>query len=296
LLTGERTLKLGDVIRGAVGPFENYCHGYSNPGSSGNSYIAVLTLNTGKAMRQLSEGLDRIIAYDSAEANGVYVGQINMIIASSFCGLAGAIWGYDLVRDEKLHDAEPLWTVRRHDNAAIPVYSCKPLLDAGLRLFGTNTSKRFPLAPGAHVICAAKWDEAIGPCYVWCAIALAIAENRDVDSCLFLEDKGHFAHAVKPDEFKKSELEKMADAVVMVGRNQNVHYREIFVGFQYAKVEENEVGCALAAAPYVVLARRVIPASGPESLADMTLSEWEHAIGISSPAGKQEEDRVYDLI
>ena len=33
-----------DVVNGAVGPFDDYCDGYGNPGSSGTGYVSVLKL------------------------------------------------------------------------------------------------------------------------------------------------------------------------------------------------------------------------------------------------------------
>jgi hypothetical protein len=36
-----------DVIKGAIGPFDDYCDGYGNPGASGIGYVSVLKLSTG---------------------------------------------------------------------------------------------------------------------------------------------------------------------------------------------------------------------------------------------------------
>ena len=36
-----------DVINGAIGPFDDYCDGYGNPGASGIGYVSVLKLSTG---------------------------------------------------------------------------------------------------------------------------------------------------------------------------------------------------------------------------------------------------------
>ena len=33
-----------EVINGAIGPFDDYCDGYGNPGSSGTGYVCVLKL------------------------------------------------------------------------------------------------------------------------------------------------------------------------------------------------------------------------------------------------------------
>ena len=50
--------------------------------------------------------LDDIVAYDRAEANDAYIGQINMETASSFCGIAGQVWGYDLATADAIAKGE----------------------------------------------------------------------------------------------------------------------------------------------------------------------------------------------
>ncbi|WP_260842790.1 histidine decarboxylase, pyruvoyl type [Staphylococcus epidermidis] len=39
-----------------------------------------------------------MVSYDRAEAKNAYMGQINMITASSFTGLQGSTLGYDILR------------------------------------------------------------------------------------------------------------------------------------------------------------------------------------------------------
>ena len=72
-----------DVVNGAVGPFDDYCDGYGNPGSSGGGYISVLKLSTGTVAKTMDSVLEGIVSYDRAEKNDAYAGQINMIAASS---------------------------------------------------------------------------------------------------------------------------------------------------------------------------------------------------------------------
>ena len=69
---------------------------YLNPGASGLGYIATLKLSVGHLIADMDFVLEGIVSYDRAEKNDAYIGQINMVTASSFCGLNGAIWGYDL--------------------------------------------------------------------------------------------------------------------------------------------------------------------------------------------------------
>ena len=130
-------MTLNDIVNGAVGPFDDYCDGYGNAGSSGLGYISVLKLATGVVKMDMDKGLEGIVSYDRAETSGTYVGQINMIAASSFCGLNGAVWGYHLARHESIADGsiKPLFTKTRKDGKEIPIYSVEPLLNAGERLF-----------------------------------------------------------------------------------------------------------------------------------------------------------------
>lgn len=78
---------LSEIIRSAVGPFENYCDGYGNPGANGTGYVSVITLHVGKVPKALKvtgqngEGLDGTVAFDRAEASEAYIGQIILIVA-----------------------------------------------------------------------------------------------------------------------------------------------------------------------------------------------------------------------
>ena len=274
-------MKIEDVVDGAVGPFEDYCDGYGNPGSSGLGYISVLTLSTGKVKKSLDRELEGIIAYDRAEASGTYIGQINIIQASSFCGLNGAVWGYHLAKNDSLISARPLWKVKEQNGLEMPVYSCDPLLDAGKSLFGTSSKKRFPLLPGSHVICAEKKIQKTGPCYVWCAMALAIAEDREASANSFVEDVGYVEKSVDPDHHKQSVLKNLVTSVMLVSKNHDIKFKEVFVGYCHEWVEEDERGCALVAAPYLVLPKKAIPPSGASSIVDMSISEWESAVGLA---------------
>jgi len=155
-------LTIEDVVRGAVGPFDSYCDGYGNPGASGLGYISVLTLEIGTVASDMDEVLEEIVAYDRAEAGGTYIGQINMITASSFNGVNGAVWGYHIAKADAIanNTLQPLFVKKRSDGTEIPVYPVQPLLDAGKRLFGTAGQRRFPLLPGAHVRSAVKSETA----------------------------------------------------------------------------------------------------------------------------------------
>jgi histidine decarboxylase len=275
----QRPLTPAEVIDGAISPFADYCDGYGNPGSSGTGYVSVLKLSTGTVVKSLDSVLEGIVSYDRAEKNDAYAGQINMITASSFSGLNGVVWGYDVARHDGLIDGsvKPLFHRTRHDGVEIPVFPVEPLLEAGERLFGTAASRRFPLLPGSHVICATKDVTTSGPTSVWSAIALAFAEDRGTNSSLFIEDVGQDVAGATPAEREsvlRARMENIVESIILCGDDQNVKYKEIFVGFKSEWVPEGSVGCALTCAPYAVLAQNAVP-SPPSDLLTMSLSQWE---------------------
>ncbi|GBE58061.1 histidine decarboxylase proenzyme precursor [bacterium BMS3Abin01] len=278
-------MELEDVVNGAVGPFDEYCDGYGNAGASGLGYVSVLKLQTGKVRADMDKVLEGIVSYDRAETLGAYVGQINMVAASSFCGLNGAVWGYHLARAESIADAsiQPLFYRQRGDGVKIPVYSVEPLLDAGRALFGTMGERRFPPLPGAHVNCAVKSHTVKGPTSIWCAIGLAMAEDRQRDSNLFVEDAGDAPHLESDEDrmaYLENLMEHMATSIVLCGDDSSVKYKEIFLGYRTGWIPEGYVGCALTCAPYVVLARNAVPPAGAAAMLSMKLSEWEAAVRL----------------
>lgn len=275
-------LTLDDVINGAVGAFDDHCAGYLNPGASGLGYIAVLKLSVGTVTTDMDDGLEGIVSYDRAEANDAYIGQINMLTASSFCGINGAVWGYHLCTAQGLRDGV-ITVLTRHDGADVPILDVTPLLDAGYRLFGSQTQRRFNPLPGAMVVCANKSATAKGkpgqPNTVWCAIALAIAEDRTTQANLFIEDASDtLSTGEKP---LKDYVKNIAQSILDCGADQDVLFKEIFVGFKQVTVDENTVGCALTCAPYVTLAKDAIPAKmQPSDLQRLTIDDWEQKLNL----------------
>lgn len=279
-------LNLETVVNGAIGPFDDYCDGYGNPGANGVGYISVLTLSTGVVRKEMDHILNGIVCYDRAEAADAYIGQINMIAASSFNGLNGAVWGYDLAKAEEIADGsqKPLFTKKRYDGFEMPCYSVQPLLDAGERFFGTNENRRFPLIPGAQTICAVKDATVSGPTSIWCAIAIAIAEDQENDSNLFIEDAGQDIPA-DSEEDRVAYLDKLmgniAESVALCSEDQLAKYKSIYLGYKTAWVPEGYVGSALTCAPYVVFAKNAIPKDKkPFDITKMTISEWEKSMGF----------------
>lgn len=277
----------GDVIDGAVAPIRQFCMGYLNPGASGMGYIATLKLSVGSvSVENLDKVTEEIVSYDRCEKNDAYIGQINMLTASSFCGLNGAVWGYDLAVADviKSGELEPMYYQPQPDGPEIPVYPVYPLLDATQRLFGIASQLRFPPMPGAHVVCANKDVISEGATWVWSAIALAILQDRSSGANLFVEDVGTFQGYWTRGEvyaFLQESIRRITNSIVLCGQDQGVIYKEIFVGYKRLYVPEGYVGCALTCAPYILLAQNAIPEGEPaSSLMDMTISQWEQMIGL----------------
>lgn len=280
-----QSVSLEGVLAGAVSPFAKYCDGYGNNGASGNGYISVLTLGAGCVKSDMDPVLEGIVSYDRAETNDTYIGQINMITASSFCGLNGAVWGYHLAKSDALAEGKvkPLFIHEGKDGSRMTVYPVEPLLDAGRRLFGINSQRRFPMLPGAHVICATKDVTAQGPCHIWAAIAIAMAADREKDSNLFIEDCGKCGE-FKSEAERKAYFDKLirdiVECVARCGKDNDARYTEVFVGFKEAWIPEGSTGCALVAAPYVTLPKDAIPSGGAARLLDMRISEWEKELKL----------------
>ena len=282
-------MSLAQVVNGAVSPFDQYCMGYLNPGSSGMGYISTMKLSTDIVyMQGLDPGTQGIVSYDRCEKDDAYIGQINMLTASSFCGLNGALWGYDLgVADEIANGSLQPMYYQNQSGGQIPVYPVEPLLDAAQRLFGIDDQRRFPPMPGAHVVCANKSATIAGPTWVWASIAIAIAADRTYESNLFIEDAGNYGNASTPPQnvyqFLENTQHAVTESIIMCGVDQNVLFSKIFVGYKYQFVPAGYVGCALTCAPYVVLAQNAIPnypQSPASALIGVTISKWEQALGL----------------
>jgi histidine decarboxylase len=267
--------QLEKILQGAVGPYENYCDGYLSfyPNKRGN-YICAITLSTAKVPKKFyhtgSEKLDEINAYDLAEAEGAYIGQLNFIPATSFCGPMGAIWGYDLVKPQDLREEEIL-EAKDHKGEQIPVYSAGPLIKAAKLLFGTKKEVHFPILPGAQVPHAGKSIEKPGPTRLYCGIGIGIPEDRKRAAVLWMEDIGIL------DCAEERIIESLAKSVIEVGYNQDVKYQEIFVGVKdTGEINGEEIGCAFVAVPYIVLAEGVVPEKDINKLMKLSLEEWDN--------------------
>jgi histidine decarboxylase len=226
--------------------------------------------------------LGAILAFDAAERASAYIGQINMTVVSSFCGPDDLIWGYDLARaDNLITGGRPL----EFAGQRAQVYPIDPLLDATTRLFGTADARRFPFRPGSIVPCAACHIERAGPRRLYCGLAIGIAEHRDCDACVLMEDVGEFPLNAVPrgTQLVTAVLDDLARSVMRVGLQQRVAYREIFVGMREVQVRVGDIGSALVACPYFTLAQRAIPGGSADELRAMSLAEWDAAVAASQP-------------
>lgn len=267
---------LKNNINNAISPFERNCAGYGF-GHYSRGYITTVKVSTGKVEANLDTGLSDIISYDRAAKNDAYFGQVNVLTATSFTGSHGAIWGYDLAVAEEISGKtmKPLSTIVRHDNSIIPIYDMAPLLNATERLFGTESVLRFPLLPGSMCIAAQKAaiSDGTGPATMFAMLALAIAEDRNKHASLFLED-------CAAKQFPYDELvQKVATSIILVGGNQNVLYKEIFIGYKEITVPKGYIASVKAVAPYILLAPAAIPCSlAASDLVNMTINQWEESV------------------
>ena len=266
-------------------------------------------------VRGLGPGTAGIVSYDRCEKDDAYIGQINMGTASSFCGVNGALWGFHLAVAPEIASGalQPMFTYpgplyppgdKLPPQGAVPVYPAAPLLDAAERLFGRMDNcgsggtdlRRFPPLPGAHVICANKDASDRGPGYFWAAIAIAIAEDRETQANLFIEDAskipavemtdpdGVTTWQPTPREVHDSmyrHLRNVTKSMVLCGQDQDVVFTKIFAGVKFIFAGHDEWGCALACAPYVTLAQNAVPGGqAPASIVKMTIDEWESSLGL----------------
>ncbi len=281
----------------AISPFDDYCDGYGMPGAKGQGYVSVLKISTGIAEKSDDLLLDGIVTYDKAEASDAYIGQINMITASSFNGLIGSIWGYDLAVAGEIRNnsQKPLFTIKQYDGSFMPVFDAAPLLKAGQALFGTEKARRFPPAPGGQIICANKSVVSYRPAKsrpnsdrgeaygVWCYLSISIARDRSKAASLFIEDVGTWTKNARENDmvkFLKKHQKSVAKSIIDCGRNQSVLYDRTYMAYAYVMMKPGQVGTALTVAPYVTLAKKAIPGGNFAVLETMSLKEWEKAMGF----------------
>ncbi|HTK04038.1 MAG TPA: histidine decarboxylase, pyruvoyl type [Candidatus Eisenbacteria bacterium] len=262
-----------------VSPYEEYCQGARDP----NRYVIAMNVSAAKTKRRFghggSDGLDLINAFDLAEIDSMYMGQINMIEVSSFCGPDGFVWGSDLAAPSGLFDCK-LFGLRQWDGREVPVCDGTPLVNAARSLFGTVDARRFPLAPGSHCATAHKSATAVGPAVLFAACGMGIRAAESSGATILMEDAGTLSPemAADPAAAKDAVLRAVGESILAVAENQRIACRHIFVAYASVAVGEGEVGCALSMVPYFSLARRAVPKGGIDALKTLDLASWERSV------------------
>lgn len=251
-------------LKNAISPHEDYCAGYLN---SNQSYITAPVIGIGVTNKQQrsnfnEHNVDKIIAYDSAEVDQAYIGQINMIKVSSFCGPNGLLWGYDLAKTE-LEEPKTI--------ANLPTHSLGNILKASVELFGTIDNKNYPLLPGSHVPTAYKSVFSQGKGTVYGAIAIAIPKDREKNAILFMEDAG-FIDSFNSNAFVEEITYDLINSIKYISQNQKVEYSSVLFGIRTQEVQETQMGCALVAIPYFTLAKKAYH----PGLHTLSLDEWSN--------------------
>ncbi len=281
------------ILEHALNHYTEYCQGFSFPGKQGDGYIMTPLLGVGKdRMKFFHQGstlLDQINVFDQAETDGPYIGQINLIQVSSFCGPNGLLWGYDVAVVDKEKPVPELVQNIYHNIQAkkVKVYSAWPFIEATQALYGTIDNQQFPILPGSHV--PAAWKSYsfcnLPPSeeskHLYCSFALGIPTDRDKNAILLMEDVGWVPrHGDKADFREQYEyvIDALIRSVLQIGENQAVTYESIYVALKEIMVHPGEVGCALVAAPYVTLPSRAIPPGGAEQMLSLNLEEWQAII------------------
>jgi histidine decarboxylase len=251
-----------------------YCEGFFM--GNKRNYLLGVYLSTAKKKILLSHAgsanLDEISVFDQAEICNANLGQINIIKVSSFCGPRGFIWGYDVCKADKIY-----YTINNRPVFNFPVFKVDSLLGAFKELVGTVDAPRFPFMPGSHVPCATKCYTKKGRCIIYSAVAIGVPSDRKKNACLFMEDVGEIPYDQESYEnYKELIISNLVKSVFEIGRNQKVQYKEIFVGLESKNIEHDEVGCALIASPYFLLARDANPETG--DIFNISIKQWINMI------------------
>lgn len=281
-------MKTNNTYALPISPYKDKCNGFAAVGTEDKQYVLGVTVGIGVSGKTLSHTgstvLDETNAFDLAEIDGPYIGQLNMSIVSSFCGPQGCIWGYDLannLKDRKTFEDLDITEVRL-GQSSIKVYNGDFLVEALQELFGTSKDKKFNIIPGAHTPFASKNIKQEGPAILYAAIAIGIPTNRGSNACLLMEDMGTLSSQDITSN-KREVVENLAKSILQVGSNQGVEYTECYIVFKYKEVHSGEIGCALVAAPYFTIAQEAIPKSligkyDFKKLLKMDLEAWKSYI------------------
>ena len=168
----------------------------------------------------------------------------------------------------------------------------EPLFEVTRCVLGTIHNQRFPIAPGQHLLCAYKTYQAVGPCQVYGAMAIAIPEDRTRNADLFMEDHGVFDPGHDMTRQRQAIAESLLESVALIGENIGVRYERILISVQVRDVPEGCYGCVLTAAPYLNLAKGAGPRQGVTALAGMSLADWEADVANQFLGNSRDPSRV----
>ena len=266
------------ILENARSPYRFYCEGFGNNDSKG-CYVTTPIIAAGRTKHAGSQDrslvLEQIQAFDTAEAEGAYIGQINLFQVSSFCGLNGLIWGHDVVKCGRQVMCD---LVLPRSSGSAPIYQIDPLLAAGKRLLGTARKRRFPIIPGSMVPAAYKSLSGIGPATLYGGLAIGIPADDRASAALFMEYVGSTAGASSHDVVeneKRRILIELFESVLEVGANHDMEFEMVYLGTRALAVGEQRLGCILVAVPYLTLADSALSSEVLDNIEGMTLDEWE---------------------
>lgn len=265
------------ILPRVVGPFDDYCA--SSGLDPAGAYITTPLIATGVTPIECSHSgsdlLDRIIAFDRAEASFANITQTNMVTVSSFNGVNGIVLGYDFLKQD-LRPHPLLDPENRHH-----VYDAEPLFQATRALYGTVEQKHFPIRPGQHLLCAYKTYHREGPCMIYGALGLAIAKDRGRNADLFMEDHGTIVATLDRASNQAQQytvLNSLLVSIRRIGENLGVEYEKVFLGLKVKNIEPGEIGCVITAAPYIHLPKQAVPDGDPAALEHLTLAAWRERV------------------
>jgi histidine decarboxylase len=273
----KKTKDAARILRSAASPYALYCEGFGNNDSKG-CYINTPLIAAGTARLKGSYDrslvLEQIQAFDTAQAEGAYIGQINLIQVSSFCGPNGLIWGHDIMESPK-RPINPDEVPR--NTMGVPVYDADSLFAASASLFGTAKRRRFPIIPGSLVPAAYKTISEIGPTILYGGLGIGIASDKASSASLFMEYVGS-SKAVADEDVAAERINisgQLLTSVVEVGENHDLEFEMIYVGTRALVVPQGSMGCILVAIPYVTLAANALPRDVLECPTCPDIGQWE---------------------
>ncbi|MCK4429374.1 MAG: hypothetical protein KAU95_03280 [Candidatus Aenigmarchaeota archaeon] len=238
-----------------VSEYEQFCEGASLSGPN-KDYVGVVGVTCAQVPKKCTPKLDEIVAYDYMEKI-LRIGQVNMIIVSSFCRARNGIWGLDIA------EADTLKELFKVDSTT--VYNGKPLHTAGRALF-----HRYPIAPGSPVFFATKDCYGEAGEHIYATLGIGIPPEEDKRNArLFMEDAGKL-DIENSESSLEEKIEKMAQSIFEIGKNQDVEYEKIIILSDDLKISEGYIGGAMPAIAYVSLAgKALIP-----DMEKASLKEW----------------------